>query len=214
LRPGELIRLVGDRQQQATAARRYTTVLVIDTVVLALAVVGLVQFPQFSVHMVIAIALAMLGLLVYGMLAASARKTSKWTGDDLIDLIVVPAGFVVQGGLEINWSEVLKVEVVQYVPRQQRGTSAVAVGSALAQRLVQHDGANIGVRLHLHDCKAAMNRATSRAQKLTLIDDIGGKGGFANCALGLRPAADMAVLLPILQRETGARGIPIEYTAI
>lgn len=212
LRDGEFIRFVSTAREQSNAASRYLRVLIASAVVLVLAVLALLAFPAQRTILIVVVVLAVLAVLLFAMLFFGARKAAGLSGDDLIDLIVVPEGFITQGGFAIPWQDVSRVEVLTFVPKSVRGSAPVQAGAFLAAKLTRHEGADIAVRIHLHDCKAAIARTTTKMQKMALIDDIGGKEGYALCALGLKPAAEIEPLLPILERESTAHRVPLEYT--
>jgi hypothetical protein len=208
-----LIRFVSVAQEQAAANKRYRNVLVLSVVLAVLAAAALVAFPERAVQLGLILGLSVLATALFGLLLVNGKRTQNLSGDDLIDLIVVPQGFVTQGGFRIDWPEVKKVEVATIVPRQVRGSAATNAGAKAAERLTAHDGSNVVVKLHLHDCKAAIARTTTKMQKLALIDDIGGRGGHAHVALGLKPQHEVDQLVPVLQREAAAHGVPFERTA-
>lgn len=213
LREGEFIRFVSTPQEQSGAASRHLRILIASIVILVLAGLAFPFFPGQRPLLIVVAVLAVVSALLFTLLFVGARKAAGLTGDDLIDLIVVPQGFITQGGFVIPWQEVSKLEVVTFVPRSVRGSVPAQAGAFLASRLAQHEGADIAVRIHLHDCKAAIARAT-KMQKLALIDDIGGKAGYAQCALGLKPAAEISPLLPILEREAASHRVPLEFTTV
>ena len=213
-RPGELIRFISTASEQSGAAGRHLGVIIASTVILVLAALTMPFFQNQRPLLIVVAALALVSVLLFVMLRVGARKSAGLSGDDRIDLIVVPEGFITQGGFDIPWADVSKIEVVNFVPKSVRGSAAVQAGAFLASQLTRHEGADIGVRIHLHDCKAAIARATTKLQKLALIDDIGGKAGFAQCALGLKPAEEISRLLPILEREAASRRVPLEFTTI
>ena len=212
LRDGELIRFLSTPKEQSAAAARYLRIVIISAVVLVLAVLGTLFLPGQPPILIVVAVLGVVAVVLFAVLFFGARKAVGLSGDDLIDLIVVPEGFITQGGLVIPWQEVKRVEVLTFVPKSVRGTPLMLAGAYLASKLNQNEGADIAVRIHLHDCKAAIAHTTTKMQRLALIDDIGGKEGFAQCALGLKPADQLAPLLPILERETSAHGVPMEYT--
>ena len=193
-------------------AGRYLRVLVICGVITVIGVVLATALGLGFVGWLFA-GLGALGTLLYLVLWTGARKAAELTGDDLIDLIVVPEGFVTQGGFEIGWPEVSRVEAVRVV---RKGAESRSVGQWIGNRIGEsvlsslegHGGANVRIDLHLPDCKAALARTTSKLQKSALIDDIGKRSGTARAMLGLRPAHEIQPLLEVLQRECAARGVP------
>lgn len=205
--------MVADPRQQGVLGRSFAVMGVIG---LAGCALGAFLVSLGGVLAWVLIGVGALTALVGFVMWRNGVRASQLSGDDLIDLIVMPDGFITQGGFGIGWSEVSRVCAVEIRTKRVRGNRHVqragrTIGTAAGKALFDR-GANIRIDIHLPDCKAALARATSKTQKLALVDDIGQRSGKAQAMLGLRSAEEIGPLLEILRRECRTHGVPYEET--
>ncbi|HEX2145517.1 MAG TPA: hypothetical protein VHG10_13520 [Glycomyces sp.] len=211
-RPNERFRFVTQPSGQQQAAKKWLTVMICVDAVLALALIAVFALPHPPMSLWIVVGAGVLASLVFLMLWLSAQKVRQWSGDDLIDLLVLEEGFVTQGGFEVSWQEVSKIEAVKFAPKTPRRMSAAqAVGHAAGSALADFDGAKTTVNIHLFDAKAALARTTTKRQKLAIIDEIGRKEGHVLTQLGFRPAQEINALLQHLQQACEQRNKPFVF---
>ncbi|WP_261167120.1 hypothetical protein [Microbacterium sp. Marseille-Q6965] len=211
VRDGELFRYVSQPSVQRRTMRKSLTTLLVAAVLTAVMLVLMVAIPEGWWAFLIIAVIGALGVVIWGVMYLGARTAANATGDDLIDLIVVPTGFVTQGGLYTAWEEVAKVEVAKIArPSAPQGRVSVGqrAGHAIAKRLTDLGGANVTVNIHLRDAKAVMARAVTKAQKLAVMDF----AGYIHTGLGLRPWVAVEPLVAHLQQECVRRGTLFEIT--
>jgi hypothetical protein len=211
-RPNEIFRFVTQPSAQQSAARNWLIVMLFDAaiVVLALTVIFTTDFSPVSLWIVAG--LGTLGFLIFLLLWTSAKTVQGWSGDDLIELLVVPEGFVTQGGLDISWDEVSKIEAVKFSPNAPKNMNRVqAAGHAVGAAITDWHGAKTTINIHVFDAKALIARPATKTQKLAIIDQIGKKGGFVATQLGFRPGEEINPLLQYLREACAQRGKPFEF---
>jgi hypothetical protein len=211
-RPNEIFRFVTQPSAQRTAARNWFIVMLLNAAVTVLALTALFTTDFNPVRLWVVAGLAGLGFLVFLLLWTSARTVQRWTGDDLIELLVVPEGFVTQGGLDISWDEVSKIEAVKFSPKAPGKTSrAQAAGHAAGAAITDWHGAKTTINIHVFDAKALIARPATKRQKLAIIDEIGKKQGFVATQLGFRPGEEINPLMQYLQEACRQRNKPFEF---
>ncbi|OCG74604.1 hypothetical protein [Microbacterium sediminis] len=208
-RDGELFRYVTQPAAQRRVMRKSLLTLLFTAALTIAAIVLMVLIPDAWWLFLIFAVLGLIGSLIWGAMFFGARAASRATGDDLIDLIVLPGGFLTQGGLFTPWQEVSKIEVVRTTgapdPAERRSIGEAA-GQQIAQGLTHLGGANITVNIHVHDAKAVAARAATPSQKLAVFDS----AGYLHTGLGLRQATVLQPLIVHLQQECARRGTPFE----
>jgi hypothetical protein len=212
LRPNEVFRFVTQPSAQQGAAKHWLTIMLLDAaiVVLALSVIFTTDFSPVSLWIVAGV--GTIGFLVFLLLWISAKTVQGWSGDDLIELLVVPEGFVTQGGLDISWDEVSKIEAVKFSPQTPGKTSrAQAAGHAAGAAIADWHGAKTTINIHVFDAKALIARPATKRQKLAIIDEIGKKQGFVLTQLGFRSGEEINPLLQYLRQACEQHGKPFEF---
>ncbi|MFC3492756.1 hypothetical protein [Glycomyces rhizosphaerae] len=211
-RPNEVFRFVSQPSAMKGAAKHWLTVLLLDAGVTVLALTAIFTTDYSPVALWIVTALGAIGFLIFLLLWTGARTVQGWTGDDLIDLLVVPEGFVTQGGLDISWEEVAKIEAVKFSPNApKKMTRAEAAGYAAGTAIVDWHGAKTTVNIHVFDAKALIERPATKTQKLAIIDAIGKREGFVATQLGFRSGEEMNPLLQYLRQACAQHGKPFEF---
>lgn len=208
-RDGELFRYVTQPSAQRRVMRKSLVTLLVAAALTVVAIVLMVAIPAAWWLFLILAVLGLLGSIIWGVMFFGARAASRATGDDLIDLIVLPGGFLTQGGLFTPWEEVSKIEVVRTTgapdPAERRSLGEAA-GQQIAQGLTGLGGASITVNIHVHDAKAVAARAVTPAQKRAVFDPL----GYLHTGLGLRQATVLQPLIVHLQQECARRGTAFE----
>ncbi|MDA1362282.1 hypothetical protein O1R50_21840 [Glycomyces luteolus] len=212
VRPNEVFRFVTQPSAQKGAARHWLTVMLLDAAVTVLAFTAIVTTDYSRVTLWVLAGLGTLGFLIFLMLWTGARTVQGWSGDDLIDLLVLPEGFVTQGGLDISWDEVAKIEAVKFSPSApKKMTRAEAAGYAAGTAIVDWHGAKTTINIHVFDAKALIERPATKTQKLAIIDAIGSREGFVATQLGFRSGEEMNPLLQHLRQACQQRSKPFEF---
>jgi hypothetical protein len=211
-RPNEIFRFVTQPSAQRSAARNWLVVMLLNAAVSVLALAAIVTTDFNPVRLWVVAGLAGLGFMVFLLLWTSARTVQGWSGDDLIELLVVPDGFVTQGGLDLSWEEVSKIEAVKFSPKAPRKVNrAEAAGRAVGTAITDWHGAKTTINIHVFDAKALIARPATKRQKLAIIDEIGKKEGFVATQLGFRSGEEINPLLQYLRESCLQRNKPFEF---
>jgi hypothetical protein len=211
-RPNEVFRFVTQPSAQQAAAKHWLTVMLLIAAVTVVALLAIVTTDVAPVSLWIVVGLGTLGFLIFLLLWTGAKTVQGWSGDDLIELLVVPEGFVTQGGLDISWEEVSKIEAVKFSPKTPGKTSrAQAAGHAAGAAIADWHGAKTTVNIHVFDAKALIARPATKRQKLAIIDEIGRRKGFVVTQLGARSGEEINPLLQYLRQACEQHGKPFEF---
>ena len=158
--------------------------------------------------------LAVLGLLsigIWALVAANSRAAAKWTGDDLIEVIVADEGVVGQGGLAIPWSEVSDIRYEWSRP-VMTGTPAALIGGAAASAAFDAVGLDTSlkaIQIRLKDFKAVKERTTSKVQRLALFGPMLGDPGYLHVGQYGRSTESMRELLTVLADQAARNNVPM-----
>lgn len=209
VRDGELFRYVSQPAAQRRTMRKSLATLAFAVPLTVAMIVLAFLIPEWWWIFGIIAAIGVLGTIIWVAMYLGARAAANATGDDLIDLIVVPTGFFTQGGLYTPWEDVSKIEIEKVAgatPPEGKVSVGELAGYKIAKHLTDLGGANVTANIHLRDAKAVMARATTKSQKLAVMDF----AGYIHTGLGLRPLEAVQPLADYLSQECARRGTPFE----
>jgi hypothetical protein len=186
--------------------------MLFDAAVTVLALTAIFTTDFSPVSLWIVAGLGTLGFLIFLLLWTSAKTVQGWSGDDLIELLVLPEGFVTQGGLDISWNEVSKIEAVKFSPNAPKKMNRVeAAGYTAGTAIADWHGAKTTINIHVFDAKALIKRPATKTQKLAIIGGIAGRDGFVATQLGFRSGEEINPLLQYLHQACQQRNKPFEF---
>lgn len=204
----ELLRYVTDPAGQKSLGAKSFAVVAISLVLTVAGVLLGVTGISWSGWILAIVGAAATGLWV--LTAVNSRAASKWTGDDLIEIVVAEEGVVVQGGLAVTWPEISEVHY-EWTKTVVGGSPVASLTGALTGKAFDAAGIDTTVKvfqIRLKDFKAVKERAETKAQRLVLFGPMLGDPGYLRVGLGGRSVEEMQALLTVLEAQTAKNGVP------
>lgn len=205
----ELLRYVTDPAGQKSLGAKSFAVVAISLVLTVAGVLLGVTGISASGWILAIVGAAATGIWV--LMAVNSRVASKWTGDDLIEIVVAEEGVVVQGGLAVTWDEISEV-YYEWSKTVVGGSAVASLTGAVTSKAFDATGIDTTVKafqIRLKDFKAVKERAETKAQRLALFGPMLGDPGYLRVGLGGRSVEEMQALLAVLTEQSAKHGIPL-----
>lgn len=209
----ELLRYVTDpASQKSLGAKSYA----VGAISLALTIAGvLLAVRGISASGWILAVVGALATGIWVLMAVNSRVASKWTGDDLIEIVVAEEGVVVQGGLAVTWPEISEIQY-EWVKTTVGGSAVASLTGAVTDKAFTAAGIDTTVKvfqIRLKDYKAVKARAETKIQRLVTFGPMLGDPGYLRVGLGGRTVEEMEAFLAILAAQTDKNGVPFTRKA-
>jgi hypothetical protein len=204
-----LRRVTDPSEQKKLGAKSFGVVAVILIVTVVGFVIG---FSGLSFSGFILGGIGALAILIWTLIAVNSVTTSKWTGDDRIEIVVADEGVIVQGGLAVTWDEIVDIEYEWSNPKVAKGNLATVAGGTAALAAFNAAGIDTVVKafkIRLKDYKPIKARAQSKIQRLVIFEAMLGSPGYLHVGQGGRSPEAMQELLTVLAAQAERHGVPL-----
>jgi hypothetical protein len=188
-----------------------SVVVVAASALLTVAGIALVVGRVSAAGVILAV-LGALSLAIWTLLAVNNYAASKWTGDDLIEILVADEGVIGQGGTAVTWDEISDIEW-EWTKTQVQGTSvgstvgAAAAGAAFDKAGI--DTSTKAIQVRLKDFKAIKARTTSKIQRHALAGPMLGDPGYLHVGQTGNSEDSFRELISVLTDQANRHGVPL-----